>query len=82
MTSMDRYHWLLLHSVRIVGIMFRIWAVVIGIFVLTDLFRLSHWGYPDWAILLIAIFFAVGHYASRFARMALRWQRERLAQTR
>ncbi len=71
MTLWGRYFWLFWHAVRIIGIMFRIWAVIIGFVVLTDLVRLSHWGYPDWAILFCVGFYAVGHYVTRVARFAL-----------
>jgi hypothetical protein len=71
MTALQRYYWLLLHFARVFGVLARIWAVVIGFPVLTDLLGLSHWGYPRSAILFCAGFFLFGHLVSRFARSGL-----------
>ena len=71
MTFRDRYFWLLWHAIRIFGIMMRIVVVFLGFFVLTDLFRLTSFGYPDWTILFCAAFYVVGHYITRVTRMAL-----------
>lgn len=75
---MNRYLWALLHYFRIFGILMRVWGGLIAIPVVTDLLRFSHHGYPWWALLFCIVFFIIGHYVTRFARMALARQREML----
>jgi hypothetical protein len=78
MTLLDRYYWLLAHTFCIFGTMFRIWSVFLGIWVLSDILRFTHFGYPAWAIVFCAAFFAFGYFVSRAARFWLRRQNERL----
>ncbi|RVD55782.1 hypothetical protein EN828_22175 [Mesorhizobium sp. M2D.F.Ca.ET.185.01.1.1] len=60
---------------RIFGIMFRGVAALIGLFALADLLRFTHFGYPDFSLIFLCGFYAVGHYISKFARLMLRSQR-------
>jgi hypothetical protein len=39
---------------RVVGVGGAIVAAIIGVFVLTDLMRITHFGYPDWAVVPLA----------------------------
>ncbi len=71
MTPMERYSGLLLNWTCIFGVILRVVIGFIGVFVLTDLFGLSHWGYPDYAILMVAPLFVLGYCMSRFARSNL-----------
>jgi hypothetical protein len=77
-SPLNRYFWALAHYFRIFGILMRIWASFIAIFPFTDLLGVSHYGYPWWALPFCALFFTIGHYVTRFARMALARQREAL----
>ncbi|RUW00021.1 MULTISPECIES: hypothetical protein [unclassified Mesorhizobium] len=62
--------------VRIFGIVFRAIAVLIGLCALADLLRLTHFGYPDFSLIFLCGFYAVGHYISKFGRLMLQSQRE------
>jgi hypothetical protein len=53
------YNRFILRAMRFVAILAIAVAAFIGIFVLTDLMRMTHFGYPDWTILLLVFLIAV-----------------------
>ncbi|MER9375961.1 hypothetical protein [Mesorhizobium sp. M0491] len=60
------------HFLRIFGIAFRAIAALIGLCALADLFRLTHFGYPDFSLILVCGFYAAGHYIAKIAGLMLR----------
>lgn len=71
-TAEKFYFRALFHFTRIFGILVRAVAVLIGFWALTSLMRLTHFGYPDFTIVLLCVFYAAGHYISKFGRFLLR----------
>ena len=77
-----RYSRWLLNEFRIIGIMFRIIAVIFAMSLVLEFFGPPHpeWEFhhPYWCIPFVVFFYLVGHYLSKFARLGLRLQQERL----
>ena len=78
LTALERYHWFLMHSLRIIGILGRVWAVIIGVSNL-----IPYDGNSVRSALLVialcAVMFVISYYLTRIAKWALQRQREQLA---